>query len=199
MLPQELARDHESFFAFAAALAALLLVAVIALIRFGLRWRSPQPTQKLPPPEPLPLHAERPPATGPQLYLHGLRMRAAIIVIAPVGRGSPLPTIEELPALLDQAVPGLARVLTPHAARIKLWPPQLSVQGFAQAFFIHFRLPGDRGKGTSWCSLAGKFEAGGRPLLLGLALSAAAPNNLSQVVVQHVEEWPGLLEVRDSP
>jgi hypothetical protein len=181
--------------------ALLCTVAVIALMAWGRRafrrksQAAPQPSL----PEPLPLTAEGPPATGPQLHLHGVRMRAAIIVVAPVGRGSQLPPMEELPAVLDQAVPGLAGVLTPHGTRIKLWPPQLSVQGFAQAFFAHFPLPGDRGKGTPWCALAGKFEVGGRPLLLGIALSAAAPNSLSQIIVQQPGEWLRLLEVRQSP
>ena len=88
-------------------------------------------------------------------------------------------------------------MLTPHGTRIKLWPPQLSVQGFTQAFFAHLPLPGDRGKGTPWCSLAGKFEATGQPWLLGMAVSAAAPNGLSQIVVQQAGDWPRLLEVRD--
>jgi nucleoside-diphosphate-sugar epimerase len=148
-------------------------------------------------PDALPCEAVAPPGAGPQLLLHGLRMRAAIIVIAPVGRGSELPAAGDVPAILDQAVPGLSRVLTSHAARVKLWPPQLSVKGFAQAFFAHFRLPGDRGRGTPWCSLAGKFEANGRPLLLGLILSAAGPNGLSQTVAEHGGEWTRLLEIRD--
>jgi len=197
MLLQELAQAHESF-AFTAALFALLLVVVVAVVLYVVRRKSPRLAEAVAPPEPLPLTAEGPPDVGPQLYLHGIRMRAAVVVLAPVGRGSRLPPVEELPDLLDQATPGLARVLTSHAGRVKLWPPQLSVQGFAQAFFVHFRLPGDRGKGTPWCVVAGKFEAGGRPLLLGLALSAAAPNNLSQIVVQHEGEWPRLLEVREA-
>jgi hypothetical protein len=180
-------------------IAALLAVAVIALAiwaRSAFR-RRPLPSDQPPAPEPLPPTAEGPRATGPQLYLHGVRTRAVIIVVAPVGRGSKLPPVEELPRLLDQAAPGLARVLTPHGARIKLWPPQLSVHGFAQAFFAHFPLPGDRGRGTPWCAVAGKFEASGRPLLLGMVLAASAPNSLSQTIVQQPEEWLRLLEVKE--
>jgi hypothetical protein len=178
------------------AVAAFLVIAAIALRRFGWPWKSSPAAEERSPPEPLPLITEGPTGNGLHIYLHGVRLRPAIVVIAPVGRGSPLPQAEELPAILEQVVPGLSRVLTTQSAKIKLWPPQLSVQGFVQAFFTHYRLPGDRGKSTPWCLAAGKIEAGGRPLLLGLALAAAAPNSLSQFVVQHEAEWPRLLEIR---
>jgi hypothetical protein len=195
VLPESIATHATTILAIVVG-AVLLLITIVALRRFGWLWKSAPAAEEQSPPEPLPLTTEGPTGNGPHIYLHGVRLCPAIVVIAPVGRGSPLPQADELPALFEQVVPGLSRVLTTQSAKIKLWPPQLSVQGFVQAFFTHYRLPGDRGKGTSWCLAAGKIEAGGRPLLLGLALAAAAPNSLSQFVVQHEAEWPRLLEIR---
>ena len=180
----------------AAGLAIAVTIAL--LIRSILRRRSRSPLPAAPQPETMPAEGLLPSADGPQLLVRGVRMRAVVVVIAPVGRGNQPPDAARLPAVLDQAVPGLARVLTAQSPRIKLWPPQLSVNGFAQAFFAQFRLPGDRGKGTPWCALAGKFEADGRTLLLGLTLSAATPNGLSQAMVENEAEWTRWLEVRDT-
>ena len=57
------------------------------------------------------------------------------------------------------------------------------------------KLPGDRGKGTPWCSVAGKFEADGEQYMAGMALCAAKPNSLSQYVIDLPGEWLELLRV----
>ncbi len=124
-------------------------------------------------------------------------MRLALVVLAPVGRGNELPPAAELPKLLDSAVPGLGGLLAAHGTRIKLWPPQLSTHGFAAALFGNVRLPGDRGKGTPWCTVAGKFMAGGRGFLAGLVLRAAAANNLGQMTLQSDTDWLDALRVKE--
>jgi|GEM_PF-781770 len=134
-----------------------------------------------------------PPPTGPSLHAYNVPMRLVVLVLAPVGRGSQLPSAERLPEIVDQFAPGLFAIAQAHQARIKIWPPQLSTQGFAAALFANLPLPGHRGKGTPWCALAGRFSAGDQAFLAGLVLRAAAPNSLGQITLAHEAEWLGVL------
>jgi len=130
---------------------------------------------------------------GPQLQCYNVPVRLVVVVLAPVGRGSHQPATDYVPKIIDQIVPGLQAAAAAHGARIKLWPPQLSTQGFAHALFSDMPLPGKRGKGTPWCALAGRFSADGQAFLAGLIMRAAAPNNLSQVTLDHETQWLELL------
>jgi hypothetical protein len=134
-----------------------------------------------------------PPATGPSLQAYNVPMRLVVLVLAPVGRGSPLPATDQLPRIIDQIAPGLFEVVQAHQARIKLWPPQLSAQGFAAALFANVPLPGHRGKGTPWCALSGRFAAGDQAFLAGVVLRAAAPNSLGQITLAHEAQWLEIL------
>lgn len=52
-----------------------------------------------------------------------------------------------------------------------------------------YPLPGNRGPGTPWCTIAGRFVADGQPWLAGLILRADRPNNLSQATLEHEAQW----------
>ncbi len=136
-----------------------------------------------------------PPEAGPELRCYGLGVRLAVLVLAPSGRLREVPTGIERSAMIDQVVPGLAKVAAAHGSLVYVWPPQLSPRGFAHAFFTSVKLPGDRGKGTPWCSAAGKFEADGEQYMAGMALCAGKPNSLSQFIVEVPGEWLELLRV----
>ncbi|MEX2121259.1 MAG: hypothetical protein WD847_16825 [Pirellulales bacterium] len=132
----------------------------------------------------------------PALELYHVPVRVAALVLAPAGRGHDLPPMERLAALLDAFMPGLARVLHAHHSRIKLWPPQLSTQGFANALFAQQRLLGTPGKDSPWCAVAGRFEAEGRALLVGMLLCAAAPNNLGHFTFERQAQWLDAVRVK---
>jgi hypothetical protein len=121
----------------------------------------------------------------------------AVVVVAPAGRQGELPPPEVLPGLIDRLVPGLSSVIASHRPLICRWPAQLSTQGFAQRFLNQVALPGDHGKGTPWCSIAGKLKVGDRLFLVGIVCCAHQPNGLSQVVVQHEGQWLDILRIRD--
>jgi hypothetical protein len=182
-----------------AAGVLLALVAMAVALRMWTRLRRRRPVGE---PQSLEINVAAlgdagPPAGGPALSVHHVPVRLALLVLAPVGRGSELPRASELPQLLDNAVPGLGRLLGPHGTRIKLWPPQLSTHGFAAALFANVRLPGDRGKGTPWCSIAGKFMARERGYLAGLVLRAAAPNSLGQLTLERDTDWLDALRITE--
>jgi hypothetical protein len=200
ILAQELAPPEVQQWILPVAGALAALAALWIAVRFYRAARA----RRRPVSEPLSLEIKidelgqaGPPVTGPTLTAHHVPVRLALIVLAPVGRGSELPQASELPNLLDCAVPGLGSLLGTHGTRIKLWPPQLSTHGFAAALFGNVRLPGDRGKSTPWCTIAGKFMAGERGFLAGLVLRAAAPNSLGQMTLERDTDWLDVLRVKD--
>lgn len=144
------------------------------------------------------LPASPPPKDGQQLEFYGTPVRLAVMVLAPVGRGGEIPAPAELTATLENLLPGLQEIVSRHQPQVVLWPNQLSSQGFLQAFFNQAALPGDHGKGTPWCSAAGKFEGGGQQYLAGLICCAAGPNSLGEMTVDKPGQWLSVLRVRAS-
>lgn len=138
-----------------------------------------------------------PPQEGPQLEFYGTPVRLAVLVLAPVGRGGEIPAPADLPLTLESLLPGLQEIVFRHQPQVVLWPNQLSSQGFLQAFFNLAALPGDHGKGTPWCSVAGKFEGGGQQYLAGLICCASGPNSLGEMTVEHPGQWLSVLRVRN--
>ncbi|MEX0713891.1 MAG: hypothetical protein WD278_16255 [Pirellulales bacterium] len=184
-----------------AGLASLLvllgLLFAAGAVFIWLRRRRPLPTAPRPLDIDLAELGSGGPAAGvPALELYHVPVRVAALVLAPAGRGHDLPPTERLQDLLDAFMPGLARVLHAHHARIKFWPPQLSTQGFANALFAHLRLLGTPGKDSPWCAVAGRFEAEGRALLVGMLLCAATPNNLGHFTFERQAQWLDAVRVK---
>lgn len=137
-----------------------------------------------------------PPEDGPQLQIYGTPVRLTAIVLAPAGRNSELPDQDQLPQLLEALLPGLHEVCAVHKPALRYWPCQLSTQGFTHSFFNFVPLPGDRGKGSPWCCVAGRFESASQQLLAGLVCCSARPNSLSQITVQHAGQWMDVVRVK---
>jgi hypothetical protein len=182
--------------AVAALLAAGLLLAFVAWLILRSRRAADLPSA---PPREMDLTRlgeVGPPPGAPVLELYHVPMRLAALVLAPIGRGRHVPSAEQLPQVLAGVLPGLPRVVQAHGTRVELWPPQLSAQGFASAFFAHLRLPGNRGKATQWSAVAGRVEAEGQGFLVGMVLRAAAPNQLSQYLLETEGQWLDVIRVR---
>jgi hypothetical protein len=179
-----------------AAAAFVLLLVVVAVVRRLRRKQKPQP-------KPLDLTldvstlGEYGPRSGePTAELYHVPMRLAAIVLAPTGRGTSLPDSADAAAVAEALVPGLGEVVAVQRPRIVRWPAQLSSQGFSNTFFSLVRLPGDRGRGTPWCAVAGRCESDGKKLLVGLVCCADAPNSLGQITVERESQWLDLLRVK---
>ena len=132
----------------------------------------------------------------PTLEYYNIPVRLAAIVLAPTGRISELPPIDQLPALVDHMVPGMARVMAAHRPLIRRWPAQLSAEGFARTVFAAATLPGQRGKGSAWCNVAGRFKIDQQSFMAALIMVADAPNNFGESIVEKEHEWLGVLRVR---
>lgn len=134
-----------------------------------------------------------PSAEQARLECYHVPVRLALVVMAPLGRDSKLNVDAGLAHVLDQIVHGLGEVVETHKPLFRLWGPQLSANGFTTAFFSGAKLPGQKGKGTAWCALAGRCEVNGRNLMVGLVLRAEKPNNLGQVLLDQEYAWPDVL------
>lgn len=181
-------------YAVGAAIAVMILIVVWKILA-GRRREQPPPAPDLAV-DLSSLGTEGPAATGPILEHYNVPVRLAAIVLAPTGRVLELPSIEQLPELIDHIVPGLGQVAAAHRPLIRRWPSQLSAEGFAHTFFAQVRLPGDGGKGTPWCSVAGRFKIQRRSLMAGLVMRAESENNFSQSTIHEEHEWLGILRVK---
>jgi hypothetical protein len=182
------------------ALLLAALVAIILVLRIMRRLRGRRKAQVVRDAdlafdvEDLP--AQPRPRGGPQLEFYNVPVRLAAIVIAPAGRDGTNPPAEKMPDVMDEMVPGLRHVLHTHQPEIRRWPPQLSTEGFTRRFFTCVTLPGDRGKGSPWCAIAGRFESGGESYMAGIVCCADANNNLAQVPLTRTGGWLDVLRVR---
>jgi hypothetical protein len=184
-----------------AALALLVLVVAVIFIWRRLRRRV---DIVIPPPVDLGIDVSQLPQSGPmdptlQVEIYGTPVRIAVIVLAPVGRDGVVPQMHEFLDIIEQLVPNFAAAVNRDRPLIRAWSGQLSSQGFANSFFNNVPLPGDRGKGSPWCSLVGKFTANKQQFLAGIVCCGSGDNALSQYAIQHEGQWNDILRVRRTP
>ena len=142
------------------------------------------------------LGASGPPESGATLEVYNIPMRLALLVMAPAGRERGIPPNEQLPLVVESICPNLMQVLRDHQPEFRRWPPHLSSQGFAPVFFKNVPLPGESGKNTPWCALAGRFDTPTGPLLAGLVFVAATSNSLGQIAIDQPGQWLDVLRVK---
>ena len=184
---------------FVAALIGLITFVLLYLLGRKLLVAGRQPSEA--PGKPSQIDVESlvdsgPAAAGPALEVYHVPVRLGLIVLAPLGREARLPSSGELPLLVDRFLPGLMKVLAHQQPRFEAWPPQLSSEGFVQSFFSHAKLPGRRGLGTPWCSLAGKAQSSEGPFLLGLVCRAQDDNDYGQITIDHYGKWLDVIGMR---
>ena len=142
--------------------------------------------------------ADYPPPTGSpgprRLLIEGWPARIRLVVIAPVGKENPI-AVSDVAPILDQMFRGLGEVLKNDQPLIRIWPPQLSSQGFAPTFHRLVHKPEPEGQPSHWVLVAGQTPSRPRPLLLGLALWADEANTLGRLTLEP-GQWLGVLSVR---
>jgi len=182
----------------AVALVGIVAVVIFIVLMGVLRRRKAAAPAIAPPPgiDIAQLASQGPPSGGLQLECYGAPVRIAGIVLAPMGTGGGFPSSDKLPEVIDRVVPGLSEIVERDQPLVRIWPPQLSPHGFANSFFAACRLPGDRGKQTPWCSVAGRYLDGEVRLLIGVILCAAAPNSLGEFTLDQPTQWMDILRIR---
>ena len=131
------------------------------------------------------------------LKVHNLPARLGVIAFAPLGRIEP-PDDEEIPAVLDELVPGLGAFFEQHRPVVRHWPNQVSVGGFANNLALHLQVPGKDLTETPWCLVAGKTRRPDGLLLVALAFAAPRPNRLGVLRLADESQWMQAVQVSDS-
>ena len=141
--------------------------------------------------------ADYPPPPGQpgprRLTVEGQPVRVRLVVVAPVGKEHPV-RADEVEDLLEATLRGLKGVVLEDKPRVRIWPAQLSKQGFAPSFHRETEKPEPEGRPSRWVLVAGPAAAGRRPILLGLALWADTPNTLGRLTLDPLR-WGEVLRV----
>ena len=168
-------------------LAVIGLLAVYVLARLaGVLWRMLAAGKGVSEASLKEVLADYPPPPGQpgprRLTVEGLPVRVRLVVVAPVGKEHPIRP-DEVEELLEQTVRGMKGIVLEDRPRVRVWPPQLSKQGFAPTFHRETEKPESEGRPSRWVLVAGPALAGRRPILLGLALWADTPNTLGRLTL----------------
>ena len=171
-------------------LGGVALVVVVLLVLLATSFKK---TKKAGPtgPPPLDLRSfgqQGPPAAGPQLAAMNVPVRLAALVVAPAGREGQLPADQALAMMMDQSIPGIAKVIQQHQPQIYRWPGQLSAEGFNRIFFTSTGLS-NQGKGTPWCCAAGPIIYKDHRMFVGMLMRSQAENNIAQYSFDKDTKW----------
>ena len=170
------------------------LVAVLALLRIAAGRKRPHPDLERALRENLAEYPPPPPASTRRLTVNGTPVRVRLVVVAPTGKQQdPIPP-DDVRGVLDDVFRGLGKYVMADRPRVRVWPPQLSVAGFAPTFHRLVASPDAGGQPSRWVKLAGPARTGKRPVLLGLAVLADEPTKLGDVQVE-TTEWGELLHI----
>lgn len=176
------------------AIGAGILVAVVVLLRIATnRKRMPVDLEgglrellaDYPPP---------PSSTQKRLTINGEPVRLRLVVVCPVGKLHDPLSADGVAEILDEVRRGLGALVQLDKPRIKIWPPQLSVAGFAPTFHRLVQSPDLPEQPSRWIKLAGPARTKRKPILLGITALSDEPCKLGDVVVE-TTEWGELLEV----
>jgi hypothetical protein len=128
-----------------------------------------------------------------QLFVMNQPVRLRLVVIAPMGKK----VVGKIDTALEQVFRGLGEVAIDDKPRVRLWPPQLSVAGFAPSFFRLTKRPEPDGKASTWILLAGPARAGATPVLLGLAVQADELTKMGLLTMTETK-WGEVLRVENA-
>jgi hypothetical protein len=176
-----------------AALFGLIILFFIARLIFGRGKGKADKESKLA--ERLTEYPDLKPSTGDrQLRIEGVPVRMRLVVVAPAGTASEV-DMDDIPDMLERIVPGLGEIYKYDKPRVKVWPTQVSYQGFA-TFFHRNTLTGAKdGEQTRWAMAAGRVKLCKQQVMLGLALQSVKPNTVGRRTVDS-HEWASMLRVR---
>lgn len=136
-----------------------------------------------------------PPLTGDRrLTVEGVPVRMRLVVLAPAGRA-----YEVNPAavnqILDKIMSGLGQIAQDDKPVVRIWPFQLSYEGFANSFHNNMPVPEGEDEPTRWVLAAGRAQMGNQQIMLGLALQAIKPTTVGRLHLDK-HQWSSSLRIR---
>jgi hypothetical protein len=129
-----------------------------------------------------------------RLTIEGVPARLRLIVLAPVGKDARIdPTATGM--LLDSVLHGLGGIIQDEQPTVRIWPPQLSNQGFSVIFHRVVKKPEPEGQLSRWALIAGRTPPHRPPLLIGLALYTDAPTRIGRLTIEP-DRWSDVLRIK---
>jgi hypothetical protein len=129
-----------------------------------------------------------------RLTVEGIPVRLRLVIMAPAGTAYMLAP-ELVPALLDRVVPGLAEAVKRDSPEVRIWPGQLSTDGFAHAFHRNTPVPEGERTPSRWVLLAGRADLGERQVMVGLALQTIKPQTIGRRTLKP-HDWATTLRIK---
>ena len=129
-----------------------------------------------------------------RLLVEGVPVRLRLVAVAPAGKHSEIDE-DNLDKLLEKILPGLGHIFKQDRPRVRIWPMQLSYEGFTKHFHRNTLVPKAEGDLTPWVVVAGRAKLGKNQVMLGLALQALKPTTVGRLTVE-AHEWESKLRVR---
>jgi hypothetical protein len=196
LLPQETANFLDSIWYFVLGGVGLVVLLILWLLVRKLFSGKKQPhPSEIDRTEDLAKYPELKPSTGDRrLLVEGVPVRLRLVVVAPAGGASRVDG-ENVGPLLDKILPGLGNIAEHDRPRIRVWPLQLSYEGFAQTFHHDAIIPEGEDQPSRWALLAGRAIIGKNQFLLGLALQSIKPNTIGRRTLK-ADDWASVLRVR---
>jgi hypothetical protein len=181
------------------AIVAVLVLAIVAMVFRGIvqalsrRRKQPDPEKNLA--EDLGTYPPAPGKPGPRrLHVEGHPARIRLVVLAPQGKQDNVDA-GKAEAVLELVVKGLGALAQQDHPRVRIWPRQLSNQGFAVSFHRLIRKPEPDSRPSRWVLVAGQAQAGQRKVLVGLALQTDEKTSLGKLTVEP-ERWNEVLRIK---
>ncbi len=129
-----------------------------------------------------------------QLRIEGVPVRLRLVVVAPAGTASEVDA-DGVEDMLERLLPGLGEIYKHDKPRLRVWPKQVSYQGFTTHFHRNTVTGVAEGEPTRWAMVAGRVKLGKQQILLGLALQSIKPNTVGRRSIES-HEWASVLRVR---
>ena len=128
------------------------------------------------------------------LYIYHLPVRLRLVVLAPPGKEAEVDALA-VEKLLDAILPGLGGIAANDKPRIRVWPKQLSQQGFTASFHRCTIKSEPEGRPSRWVLVTGRAMLGKQPVLLGLGLWATEANTIGRLTLEP-HQWLDVLRLR---
>ena len=178
--------DNSLFIYIGAGVGGLIVLFILMKVLFGSSKGQPDLQKGMR--ESLADYPPAPKTSGKRLTLNGIAVRLRLLVVCPTGKQHQDLVVDDVGELLDEVIHGLGQFLDADKPRIKIWPPQLSVTGFAPTFHSVVESPDAIASKSPWILAAGPAKAAGKPILLGMAFYADTPVKLGQLIFNN-NDW----------
>ena len=173
------------------ALVMLVMLFVVIRLLFGRKAKPKEPSLE----EDLSTYPPLKGSSGDRrLLVEGVPVRLRLVVLAPAGKQSEIDE-EKIEATLEKILPGLGQIFTADKPRLRIWPMQLSYQGFTRHLHRNTLVPEAEGELSPWVVIAGRAKLGKHQVMVGFAMQALKPTTVGRLTLES-HEWESKLRVR---